>query len=145
MGQICAILSTRIRTLYPEMENNHTLKCWSCIFQTTQTYLVMLDNYQNNISMYGCSPIKSTKFYFMLKFYKARISECNVFKEKLISYNFYIQELTSFPSWYWNKHCSLKNHFFNSQLMSLKSEMAFVCAVLALVFHVGQKLVGFNL
>ena len=57
-GQTCPLLSTRIRTLSPGLENNHRLKCWSCIFPTTLTYVVMLENCQNNISIYGCFPIQ---------------------------------------------------------------------------------------
>ena len=62
-GQICPVLSTRIWTLSPGLENNHTLKCWSDIFPTILTYMIMLENFQNNISVYGCSPIQGTKFY----------------------------------------------------------------------------------
>ena len=32
-GQICPALSTRIWTLSPVLQKNHTLKCWSGIFQ----------------------------------------------------------------------------------------------------------------
>ena len=62
-GQICPVISTRIRTLSPGLENNHTFKCWSGIFPTILTYTIMLENYQNNISVYGCSPIQGTKLY----------------------------------------------------------------------------------
>ena len=47
----------------PGFENNHTFKCWSGIFPTILTYMIMLGNCQNNISLYGCSPIQGTKFY----------------------------------------------------------------------------------
>ena len=62
-GQICPILSTRIWTLSPGFENNHPLKCWSDIFPTILTYMIMLENCQNNISVYSCSPIQGTKFH----------------------------------------------------------------------------------
>ena len=55
-GQICPILSTRIWTLSPGLENNHTLKCWSGIFPTTWTYMLMFKNCQNQISVYGFMP-----------------------------------------------------------------------------------------
>ena len=63
MGQICPVLSTRIWTLSSWLENNHTLKCWSGIFPTILTYMIMLKNCKNNISVYGCSPIQGTQFY----------------------------------------------------------------------------------
>ena len=50
-------------TLSPGFENNHTFKCWSGIFPTILTYMIMLENGQNKISVYGCSPIQGTKFY----------------------------------------------------------------------------------
>ena len=55
-GQICPVLSTRIWTLSPGLENNHTHKCWSDIFPTILTYM-------NNISVQVCSPIQGTTFY----------------------------------------------------------------------------------
>ena len=61
--KICPVLSTRIWTLSPGLENNHTLKSWSGIFPTILTSMIMLENCQNNISVYGCSPIQGTKFY----------------------------------------------------------------------------------
>ena len=78
MGQICSLLLTRIRTFSPGLENNNTLKCWSGIFPWTLIYIIMLKNCQNNISMYGCSPIQGKRFLFLLKFYEARISEWNI-------------------------------------------------------------------
>ena len=65
-GQICPVLSTRIWTLSPGLENTNTLKCWSGIFPTILTYIIMLENWQNNILVYGCSPIQGTKFYSCL-------------------------------------------------------------------------------
>ena len=70
MGQICPVLSTIIWTLSPGLENNRTLKCWSGIFPTILTYIIMLENCQNNISVYGCSPIQGTTFYFCLNLMK---------------------------------------------------------------------------
>ena len=63
MGKICPVLLTRIWTLSLGLENNHTRKCWSGIFPTILTYMIMLENCQNNISMYDCSPIQGTIFY----------------------------------------------------------------------------------
>ena len=63
MGQICPILLTRIWTLSPGLENNKKLKCWSGIFPTILTYMILLENYQNNIWVYCCSPIQETTFY----------------------------------------------------------------------------------
>ena len=48
-------------TLSPGLENNYTFKCWFCIFPTILTYNIMLENGQNKISVYGCSPIQGTK------------------------------------------------------------------------------------
>ena len=62
-GQICPVISTRIWTLFPGLENNHTFKCWSGIFPTILTYMIMLENWQNNISVYGCSLIQGTTPY----------------------------------------------------------------------------------
>ena len=62
-GQICPILSTRLWTLSPGLENNHGFKCWSSIFPTILIYMNMLGNCQNNNTVYGYSPIQGTKFY----------------------------------------------------------------------------------
>ena len=78
MGQICPLLSTRIRTLSPGLEENNALKCCFGIFPTTLIYIIMMENCQNNISMYGFSPIQGKRFKFVLKFYEARISECHI-------------------------------------------------------------------
>ena len=66
------------RTLSPGFENNHIFKCWSGIFPNILTYMSMLENCLNNISVYGCSPIQGTQFFFLLKFNEARISEWNI-------------------------------------------------------------------
>ena len=47
--QICPLLSTRIRTLSPGLNNFNKLKCWSAIIQTTVIYVVMLQNLWSNI------------------------------------------------------------------------------------------------
>ena len=70
MGQICPVLSTRIWTLSLGLDNNHSLKSWSGIFPTILTHMIMLENCQNNISMYGWSPIQGTTFYFCWNFMK---------------------------------------------------------------------------
>ena len=56
--QVCPLLSTRIRTLSPGLENNNTLKYWSGIFPTTLIYAVMVENSWKNSTMYGCPPIQ---------------------------------------------------------------------------------------
>ena len=70
MGQICPVLSTRIWTLSPGLENNHTFKYWSGIFPTIWTCMIKFENCQYNISVYGCSPIQGTKFYSCWNFMK---------------------------------------------------------------------------
>ena len=39
-GEIRPILTTRIWSFSPGLENNHTLKCWSGIFPTILTYIL---------------------------------------------------------------------------------------------------------
>ena len=75
MGQICALLSRRIRTFSLGLEKAIHLNVH---FPTTLTYLVKLENGWKNISMYGFSPIQGKRFKFVLKFYEARISECHI-------------------------------------------------------------------
>ena len=62
-GQICPIILYLFWTLSPGFENNHTFKCWSGIFPTILTYMIVLENCQNNISVYGWSAIQGTQFY----------------------------------------------------------------------------------
>ena len=62
-GQICPVVLHLFWTLSPGFENNHTFKCWSGIFSTILTYIIRLENCQNKISVYGCSPIQESKFY----------------------------------------------------------------------------------
>ena len=57
-GQICPVVFLLFRTLSTGLENNDTSKCWSKICSLTLTYVVKLENCQNNISMYRCFPIK---------------------------------------------------------------------------------------
>ena len=59
-GKICSLLSTGIRTLSPGLEVNYTLTCSICIFPTFRIYVCMLENFLNNISMFGCAAIKGT-------------------------------------------------------------------------------------
>ena len=66
-GQICPVVLHLFWTLSPGFGNNHTFKCWSGIFPTILTYMIMLENCQNNIPVHGWSPIKGTKFYFWMK------------------------------------------------------------------------------
>ena len=77
-GQIRPVVLHLFWTLSPGFENNHTFKCWSVIFPTTLTYMIMLENCQNKISVYGCSPIQGTKYFFLLKFHESRISDWNI-------------------------------------------------------------------
>ena len=62
-GQIYPVVLHLFWTLSPGFENNPTFKCWSGIFPTILTYVNMLENCLNNISVYGCSSIQGTKFY----------------------------------------------------------------------------------
>ena len=62
MGQSCLLFLTRIRTLSLRWENNVTIKYWYNNFPTTLIYVVMLENFRNNISKYCCSQIKGTRF-----------------------------------------------------------------------------------
>ena len=73
-GQICPVVLHLFWTLSPGFENNHTFKCWSGIFPTILTYMIMLENCQNNISVYGCSPIQGTKFYSCQNFSSLALS-----------------------------------------------------------------------
>ena len=50
----------RIEILSPGLENNHTLKYRSGIFLTILLCMSMLENCQNKIAVYGCSPIQGT-------------------------------------------------------------------------------------
>ena len=62
-GQICPVVFLLFWTFSPGFENTHIFKCWSGIFPTILTYMIILENCKNNISVYGCSPIQGTKFY----------------------------------------------------------------------------------
>ena len=53
--------------LFPGFGNNLTFKCRSCIFPAILTYMIMLENCQNNILVYGWSQIQGTKFYSWMK------------------------------------------------------------------------------
>ena len=41
-------------------------------------YVGKLENCQNNISIYDCSPIQGKRLKFLLRFYEPRILECNI-------------------------------------------------------------------
>ena len=81
--------------LSPGLENNHTFKCWSGIFPTILTTMIMLENWLNNISVYGCYPIQGTKFYSFWNFmkpgsqsgmyakYDSILTKCNLETNKL--------------------------------------------------------------
>ena len=62
-GQIFLVVLHLFWTLSPGFENFHTFKYWSGIFPTILTYMIMLENCQNNILVYGFSPIQGTKYY----------------------------------------------------------------------------------
>ena len=55
-GQICPIGFLLVRTFFPGLENNNTFKWWSNNFPSTLMYAGLLENCQNNFSMYHCSP-----------------------------------------------------------------------------------------
>ena len=61
-GQICPIILYLFWTFCPGFRNNHTFKCWFAIFPTILTYMIMMENCQNNISVYGFSPIPGIEF-----------------------------------------------------------------------------------
>ena len=61
MGQICPVVLHIFCTLSPGFENHYKFKCWSGIFPRILTYIIMLENCQNKISLFGCSPIQGTK------------------------------------------------------------------------------------
>ena len=65
MGQICLVVLHIFWTLSHGFENNHAFKCWSGNFATILTNFIMLEICQNNISLYGCSPIQVKKFYLV--------------------------------------------------------------------------------
>ena len=63
MGQICPLVLHLFWTLSLGFDNNLIFQCSSGIFPTILTYMNMLKNCQNNISVYDCSPTQGTKFY----------------------------------------------------------------------------------
>ena len=63
MGQIFPVVFHLFWTLSPGFENNHTFKCSYGIFLTILTYMIMLENCQNNISVYDSFQIQGTTFY----------------------------------------------------------------------------------
>ena len=63
-GQICPVVLYLFWTLSSGFESTHTFKCWSGIFPTILTYVIMLENCHTNFSVYGCSSIQGTTFYY---------------------------------------------------------------------------------
>ena len=66
-GQICLVVLHLFWTLSPGFGNNHKFKFWSGIIPKILTYMIMLENCHNNISVYGWPPIQGTKFYSWIK------------------------------------------------------------------------------
>ena len=63
MGQICPVLLTRIWTCPLDWKITIHSNFDLVFFKTILTYIIMLENCQNNISVYDCSPIQGTKSY----------------------------------------------------------------------------------
>ena len=72
-GLICPKVFHLFNILSAGLENNETLNFLFSIFPITLIYMVMLENCQNTILMYGCSPIQGTRFVYLLKFNEARV------------------------------------------------------------------------
>ena len=84
--QIFPLFEQESVPLSPGLKDKIAWKFWSGIFPTTLTYVVMLENCQNNISMYICFPIKGTRFKFKMEFYEAMISECNLYMSNIVCF-----------------------------------------------------------
>ena len=78
-GQVCPVVLHLVWTLSPVFENNHTFKCWSGIFPTILTYMIMLENYQKKHFSVLLFSIPGDKILFLLTFNEARISEWNLY------------------------------------------------------------------
>ena len=64
-GQICPLLSNKIRTLSPGFEDNYRyIEMLNLYFYNIPIYMVMLENCRNNISMFWCAPIKGTTYFW---------------------------------------------------------------------------------
>ena len=61
--QICPVVFHLFWTVSPGFEKKPYFKFRFDIFPTVLTYIIMLENCQNSISVYSCSPIQGTKFY----------------------------------------------------------------------------------
>ena len=57
LSQICPIVMCLFRTFSPRLETNGTLKYSSDSFAHTLSYVVNVENCQNYIEMYHCTPI----------------------------------------------------------------------------------------
>ena len=60
-GQICPVVIPFFY-IVPWIREQQYIEMLVCIFPTTLTYMVMLENCKNTISTYGCSPIQGTRF-----------------------------------------------------------------------------------
>ena len=80
-GQICPVVLHLFWTFSPGFENNHKFKCWSSIFPT-----ILLENCQNNISVYGGSSIQGKKSYSYSNFIKTG-SQSKTYERIFFFYN----------------------------------------------------------
>ena len=78
MGQICPIVFRAFQTFSPRLENNESSKCGSENFPRMVTYILCVENCQNNILTHSCLPIAGTLFYNVRHFHAPRIWECNI-------------------------------------------------------------------
>ena len=78
--QICPVALHLFWILSPGFENNHTLKCWSGIFPTIVTYVIMLEKLPEQHFSLWLFFNPGDKMLFLLKFNEARISEWNINK-----------------------------------------------------------------
>ena len=78
MGQICPIVFRAFWTFSPRLENNKSSKCGSENFPRMLTYILCVENCQNNILTHSCLPIAGTLFYIVRHFHAPRIWECTI-------------------------------------------------------------------
>ena len=78
---MCPVVLHLFWTLSPLLENNHTFKYWSGIFPTILTWLTWLC-WKIARTTFQCVIVSNPgeKILFLLKFYKARISEWNLWR-----------------------------------------------------------------
>ena len=97
-GQICPVLSTRIWTLSPGLENNHTLICWSGIFSNNldiYEYVGKLSEQHFSVWLFS-NP--GDKILFLLKIIEARISEWSkTYGPKIYSHGWISTAATNTP------------------------------------------------